>query len=292
MDASTPPRDHLSRLPDELLLIISDHLKNKMEHLYRLVQVSHRFNSIFSRRMLDRALHVPKLAMQIIFHATEAGNHDMLKYALERGANPNCVYHSPILRSRYLNAVPPDRPRKTICPGLLGLQDNYRQALRVEGYSDGICHSSYQADLDRIFRRRAELGLFQDPTSNFQYQYMAIKFMHHMDGRKLREKESEVAEIREAASQTKDIRRRMVGNRPWQWFPIHIAAQRGDNVAVDMLLRFGANVNALSSGLCDCDSPVRLRAYCGQPLWTPLHVAICHGQIDTISLLLEQGASR
>ncbi|KAI1079066.1 ankyrin [Whalleya microplaca] len=65
---------------------------------------------------------------------------------------------------------------------------------------------------------------------------------------------------------------------------------------IDLLLRQGADINALSRGFCECVLPFNysrqlsaVRRY--PPLWTPLHTAICHDHESTTELLLSRGAS-
>lgn len=80
---------------------------------------------------------------------------------------------------------------------------------------------------------------------------------------------------------------------------IHLAAQAGHRVVVEMLLERGADINAPAHRLCHCprlygllnaaESPeVRDRP---PPKWTPLHFAICRSRPEMAKLLLSRGAS-
>ncbi|KAL2260525.1 hypothetical protein VTK26DRAFT_5436 [Humicola hyalothermophila] len=86
----------------------------------------------------------------------------------------------------------------------------------------------------------------------------------------------------------------------WGWAPLHVAIFLGDNLAVQLLLEYGADVNSQCSGLCDClvrdlngeddpnesVSPTRFRT-----VWNALHVAMCRGNEQVARLLITHGAS-
>lgn len=78
--------------------------------------------------------------------------------------------------------------------------------------------------------------------------------------------------------------------------PLHIAAKFGQDDAVKWLLNHGARIEAVAHNLCGCqdgatdiandtDFDPRL-----SPLSTPLHIAICNGQLTTAKLLVSRGA--
>ncbi|KAK0621793.1 ankyrin repeat-containing domain protein, partial [Bombardia bombarda] len=80
--------------------------------------------------------------------------------------------------------------------------------------------------------------------------------------------------------------------------PIHLAARRGHNHIIEILLDHGASVNRFSERLCGCRRLYGLlnAAECPQredwaPSWSPLHIAICHSRSDTAKLLLSRKAS-
>ncbi|KAI1452847.1 ankyrin [Annulohypoxylon moriforme] len=76
----------------------------------------------------------------------------------------------------------------------------------------------------------------------------------------------------------------------YYWTPLHIAARWGNDDIVDLLLRYGADVNALSRGFCNCVIPKEIPEL-SLPIWMPLHTAICHGHESTARLLISRGAS-
>ncbi|KAI1820857.1 ankyrin repeat-containing domain protein [Xylaria intraflava] len=72
------------------------------------------------------------------------------------------------------------------------------------------------------------------------------------------------------------------------WTALHVAASRGNDKLVKLLLDNGADINAPSRLFCECAIPPSRRV---APLWTPLHISMCHGQKSTTRLLLSCGAS-
>ncbi|KAF7558676.1 hypothetical protein G7046_g5471 [Stylonectria norvegica] len=88
------------------------------------------------------------------------------------------------------------------------------------------------------------------------------------------------------------------------WEPIHIAASKGRIDMIEKLLEKGANIDAFSWGFCLCRPHLPMEAFQESQAvdeeeledlhgggWTPLHIAICHGQVETAKFLLRRGAS-
>ncbi|KAJ0304548.1 uncharacterized protein N0V96_007518 [Colletotrichum fioriniae] len=78
------------------------------------------------------------------------------------------------------------------------------------------------------------------------------------------------------------------------WMPVHMAARMGNMEALELLLEHGALVNVSSQGFCrsECHQVPGPALYwdhytVGYPAWTPLHIALCHGQIDVAKRLME-----
>lgn len=87
------------------------------------------------------------------------------------------------------------------------------------------------------------------------------------------------------------------------WEPLHIAAAKGNIDMIEKLLDKGANINAGSWGYCLCQPHLPIEAFSESRAvgfreleeihgagWTPLHVAICHSQVETAKFLLRRGA--
>ncbi|KAK6066441.1 hypothetical protein SCUP234_12101 [Seiridium cupressi] len=88
---------------------------------------------------------------------------------------------------------------------------------------------------------------------------------------------------------------------------LHLAAKTGQDWAVNLLLDHGAEINSMSRRFCteSCQCqfmpPVPGQRNLGAspqaqlieagPVWTPLHLAICHHHLSTSKLLLSRGAS-
>ncbi|KAG5759999.1 hypothetical protein H9Q72_011880 [Fusarium xylarioides] len=89
-----------------------------------------------------------------------------------------------------------------------------------------------------------------------------------------------------------------------RWEPIHVAASKGRIDMIEILLDAGAPIDAPSWGVCLCRPHLPMEAFTESPAvdegeledlhggnWTPLHVAICHKEIETAKFLLKRGAS-
>ncbi|KAI1802632.1 ankyrin [Daldinia bambusicola] len=89
----------------------------------------------------------------------------------------------------------------------------------------------------------------------------------------------------------------------FHWTLLHMAAGMGRDDMVQLLLKHGAEIDALSRGYCKCAIPTGQQQSPTEqqqlpsgnndawPLLTPLHTAICHGHESTVRLLLSRGAS-
>ncbi|OTB09885.1 hypothetical protein K445DRAFT_17199 [Daldinia sp. EC12] len=88
-----------------------------------------------------------------------------------------------------------------------------------------------------------------------------------------------------------------VNDAQFYWSILHIAASMGRDDMVELLLEYDAHVDSLCRGFCGCAIPTPEYPFIhtldgdNWPLWTPLHVAICHGHESTARLLMSYGAS-
>lgn len=84
-------------------------------------------------------------------------------------------------------------------------------------------------------------------------------------------------------------------NHSW-WTPLHAAAAGGHDDIIQLLLIYGANINAPSVGFCNCThacSPVASRTtnMDDHVQWTPVHLAMCGGHDKTARELFRMRAS-
>lgn len=78
------------------------------------------------------------------------------------------------------------------------------------------------------------------------------------------------------------------------FLPLHVAAKFGQDAAVQWLLRHGARVESLAQNLCRCHAT--LIEFADEDLepsltWTPLHIAVCSGNLSVAKLLISHGAA-
>ncbi|KAI1407195.1 ankyrin [Hypoxylon sp. FL1857] len=221
--------------------------------------------SAFSRSC--RAIHTiitPRLyrlvkdQTAIICWAADEGRMGTLAHLLAAGANPNATWAQ-------------TRSRSTV----LRLLEMYEPFLRPSS-SGRIYEAESMHD---------EMGLATDAPSPIS----SLDEDEDDDSSYVSDTESDTGEF---SLGDRDLR-----PSRYYWSPLHIAAQWGNNDIIDLLLRYGANINAPSKGLCDCtlpkENPQDLLEGINSvtPIWTPLHAAICHGHEATARLLLHRGAS-
>ncbi|KAK2598352.1 hypothetical protein N8I77_011772 [Diaporthe amygdali] len=76
------------------------------------------------------------------------------------------------------------------------------------------------------------------------------------------------------------------------FLPLHVAAKFGQDAAVEWFLRNGARIESLSQNLCRCEASLAGEGTSHwAPLWTPLHIAICNGNLSTTKLLISHEAT-
>ncbi|KAK4130044.1 ankyrin [Trichocladium antarcticum] len=82
-----------------------------------------------------------------------------------------------------------------------------------------------------------------------------------------------------------------------RFYAIHLAASRGHNDIIEILLAHGASFDVAAERLCACTQLRGLLNTLEDPqhdptptTWSPLHIAICHAHSATAKLLLSRGA--
>ncbi|KAK4238740.1 ankyrin repeat-containing domain protein [Achaetomium macrosporum] len=87
---------------------------------------------------------------------------------------------------------------------------------------------------------------------------------------------------------------------PRSYYAMHLAARGGHDEIIKILLSYGASIDVPSQRFCACTPLYGILNALECPdqvedkepaLWSPLHVAICHGRTDTAKLLLSRKAS-
>ncbi|KAK3312803.1 hypothetical protein B0H66DRAFT_631605 [Apodospora peruviana] len=225
--------------------------------LASVVLLNRRLNAVADPVLYNRAGKDELKGKQVLLWAAEMGCHKTATNMLIRGVNPDSIYLSPILWSRLADVFKAQGRR-----GASGPKSDHH--LDSEHKRDIVCRDYYQRD-DRSlrwFNRRSE------------YSNRHLDYGPTLDGHSYYKSRIH-----------------------WHWAAIHLAAHRGDNEMIAILLDHGADINALSVGLCDCALPNKstspydndensVTPERGHPLWTPLHIAICSGHPSTVELLM------
>lgn len=82
------------------------------------------------------------------------------------------------------------------------------------------------------------------------------------------------------------------------WKPLHIAAASGNVALIDLLLKYGADLDSGAEGACRCGRGSSLSTqrylYDGSFLasWTPLHTALCRSKYNSAEFLVQHGAGK
>ncbi|KAK4032881.1 hypothetical protein C8A01DRAFT_40662 [Parachaetomium inaequale] len=83
------------------------------------------------------------------------------------------------------------------------------------------------------------------------------------------------------------------GSASYTWTALHVATQRNNMQAVEILLAHGAKIELRCRGLCDCLTPACSDFSAGEPppTCTSLHIAVCSGHPHLARLFLARGAN-
>ncbi|KAK4143454.1 ankyrin repeat-containing domain protein [Dichotomopilus funicola] len=252
----------MMRLPTELLLQVMAGMGE--EQLWALTLTNRRL-SVVANALLWAGLHNdPKRSKEVLLWAVEAGNHELLRHMLQNGNDPNFLFLSGILRSRLRDVLSTQGRRHDLYPRLISRE------MVAEVFRQEYCGCRTERNLIWPYQRKERLDsaitydnldlVVEEMTNQFP---SALSLWHGID------------EI------WGDIR----DHRYWSWGPLHVAAFRGDNAALELLLDHGANINAQYDLYCEVEP------HHNRVAWTALHVAMCEGHDDTVRLLVARGIS-
>ncbi|KAK5657485.1 hypothetical protein OQA88_3057 [Cercophora sp. LCS_1] len=167
-------------------------------------------------------------------HAAENNLVGVARRLLENGANPNIQTHSPIIRSR-LNDV-----------------------LQSE---TGWIHSKRLIDVKLFTEIKRELcsGVWQlgdEPTAESEKRKrvwnMSLNDFSRADTTLPPQVTIRLEEMIQLAREPAEANQLTATNQSYYWSPVHIAALREHKEMLDLLVSYGADLDAPSCGACDC----------------------------------------
>ncbi|KAJ4291348.1 hypothetical protein N0V88_006356 [Collariella sp. IMI 366227] len=265
------------RLPVELVISILAALP-EMKDLAAAALANRSLYSLANPILYTEAAAETRTAKLALFYAVENGLVGPARLLLERGANPNLVFCSPIARDslhrlleaqgcRYGRQPLVDRTLALECLNAWALPDVRRsndlllatlfsEANNTSGAEDDVLYDSLVRDMQALV------------TQAGRYVF------------------SDLAELETHPE---------YGSRCYQWTALHIAALRGHDELVTLLLNSGAAINPLLRDVvtptsCNVVQGLFASAPPSMPKETPLHLAISAGHDFTAQLLLTRGA--
>ncbi|KAL2020323.1 hypothetical protein VTK56DRAFT_8551 [Thermocarpiscus australiensis] len=264
-------------LPNETLLQMANYLGER--DLRNLSLVNRRLSRVAHSSLRNKLYGDPLRCKEVLLWAVENCRHDLLRDLLERGVSPNFLYLSSFLRSRLLDVFAAQGrrgtagPRKDLVSSAETFRENYcrHKTLRDLLWADHLAnHREVPLEDDLVWNLEA----LERTGCRWNSRYPEEKFGGYVG--------------------IHSAERRFY----YFWAPIHVAVQLGDNVAAQLLLEHGADVNVSCCGLCGCvasDLAVEEDVGDGFPhrlaVWKPLHVAMCSGNEEAVRLLISYGSS-
>lgn len=275
--ATVLPQGAFMSLPNETLCHISGYLVEP--HLHALSLLNRRMNTVAGPMLWAGLFRDSLRSKEVLLWAVETGRQELVQQMLRRGVSPNFLYLSSLLRSRLLDVFAVQGRRGTAGP-------RFDRTLAKEIFRERYCR-----DLTVRFAIRSHSEGFRNnlPMEQeldyycFEADLDNLSHLPALDRFGVTEKPE--------GYETPDY---------WAWGPIHVAVLLGYNEVLCLLLDHGADVNAQCSGLCDCAAPSltgereldeSISPRMMRSVWTPLHVAMCSGNLDAVRLLISYGAS-
>ncbi|KAK4132670.1 ankyrin [Trichocladium antarcticum] len=275
--ATVLPQGAFMSLPNETLYHISGYLVEP--HLHALSLLNRRMNTV-AGPMLWAGLYRDSLrSKEVLLWAVETGRQKLVQQMLRRGVSPNFLYLSSLLRSRLLDVFAVQGRRGTAGPRL-------DRTLVKEIFRETYCRYSEVRRKVRIHSEESRNNVPMEQELEYYYLEANLHNLSHIPALD----QFGVSENPEGYETT----------HYWAWGPIHVAVLLGYNQVLCLLLDHGADFNAQCSGLCDCAAPSltgeqeldeSISPRCMRSVWTPLHVAMCSGNLGAVALLLSSGAS-
>jgi hypothetical protein len=282
---------YILTLPNEVLITISAGLPT-LADLTALARTCRRLNTIARSELLARIPGNPANVRNALFYFAENGLLEPARQLLDLGVNPNVVYCSPIPRDSYLRLLAAQGRR----PGRRPLLDR----LFAREYLDTAINTCTPgSDLGLTFRRlRNSPLLHSTPNTRFahsdEYAYnLLIQELHAVvvqhdvvwDPKRRRINKSDGSNFSPEE----------LGSL-YLWTPLHVAAHRGDDAFIRLLIQRGANLNPYLRVHHKLDFTHVIEPWRRQE-WIPLNEspllqAVIAGHLSTVQLLLKEGASR
>ncbi|RYO89283.1 hypothetical protein DL762_003306 [Monosporascus cannonballus] len=279
-------------LPVELLVFIAQELEDVQD----IAALSRSCRRIYNTTIFTLYRYV-KDDPAVMCWAVDEGHVQPVKYLLAAGADPNVAWVQSETRSRTLERLYYEgfssrlmRSLKAAVDDDVASNNEEAKGLTFKSHTDekGGLEDDGDAeyDDDGIFNDGYDSADYDDDESDDDPDDISDTY------------ESESESESDNDSDNEDISDgNLTFTRQYFWTPLHIAARWGHDELAELLLNHGANIQALSRGLCECFYPTdrlpkpKYRRKAVFPLWMPLHTAICHGHDSTARLLLARGAS-
>jgi ankyrin repeat protein len=280
----------LRALPNEILILIAGYLSN-VGDLAALALTNRQLGSVARCELYAAAARDAGTAKAALFHAAENRLIEAARSLLAHGADPSPVYVSSIPRD-CLHRVLAAQGRRA---GRLPLVD---RNLALETVAAILQHADPCSELATEYRRLKSALLGDIRATEDRGFYSRLHFQMQTVSKQFDSKSDSDMPGTAGAPESVPTPQHTCADDDWyKWTPLHVAAQRGDDELVALLLDSGA---AVDSFLRVADDPTYSDssdddAIVFSPLLphateSPLHLAIAGGHESTARLLLARGA--